>query len=63
MPISNSDSVWDERQIISSLTEIGYKWRDIRRTIEIVKTRKNEFFDLNSIISECLKTISQNNFA
>lgn len=63
LPISNSDSVWDERQIISSLTEIGYKWRDIRRTIEIVKTRKNEFFDLNSIISECLKTISQNNFA
>ncbi|AFN65007.1 Holliday junction DNA helicase RuvA [Mycoplasma wenyonii str. Massachusetts] len=60
LPASETtNGIWDEKQIISSLTEIGYKWKEIRKTIELIKPRKDEFVDLNSIISECLKTISR----
>ncbi|AFO52382.1 Holliday junction ATP-dependent DNA helicase RuvA [Candidatus Mycoplasma haematolamae str. Purdue] len=55
--------IWDENEIITSLTEIGYKWDAIKKTLDIVREQKAQFGDLNSIINECLRTISRVSYA
>ncbi|ADX98314.1 Holliday junction branch migration protein RuvA [Mycoplasma suis] len=49
-----------EKEVISSLIKIGYKFDDIKRALDIIRESDTELKnDFNSLINECLKTISQ----